>query len=157
MPPAIDTIHPGDCIAGMSAMNPESVDLVFADPPFNIGYDYDVYDDNRASHEYVDWSRQWMAGVYRALKPSGTFWLAIGDEFAAELKVAAGDLGFSCRSWVIWYYTFGVNCVRAFSRSHTHLLYFVKDRFDFTFNAANPAVRVKSARELVYGYRRANP
>jgi len=154
---ALNKIYRKDCIKGLAQIDAGSVDLVFADPPFNIGYDYDVYNDNRASHEYVDWSRQWMAGVYRALKPSGTFWLAIGDEFAAELKVAAGELGFSCRSWVIWYYTFGVNCVRAFSRSHTHLLHFVKDPSDFTFNADNPAVRVKSARELVYGDRRANP
>ena len=154
---ALNKVYQKDCIKGLAQLNAGSVDLAFADPPFNIGYDYDVYDDNRASHEYVDWSRQWMAGVYRALKPSGTFWLAIGDEFAAELKVAAQELGFTCRSWVIWYYTFGVNCVRAFSRSHTHLLHFVKDPFDFTFNADNPAVRVKSARELVYGDRRANP
>jgi len=154
---APNKVYRKDCIKGLAELNAGSVDLAFADPPFNIGYQYDVYDDNQASREYLDWSRQWMAGVYRALKPSGTFWLAIGDEYAAELKVAAQDIGFSCRSWVIWYYTFGVNCVRAFSRSHTHLLYFVKDPFDFTFNADNPAVRVKSARELVYGDRRANP
>jgi len=154
---ALNKVHQTDCVKGLTRVEQGSVDLAFADPPFNIGYDYDVYDDNRASAEYVDWSREWISGVFRALKPSGTFWLAIGDEYAAELKVAAQEIGFSCRSWVIWYYTFGVNCVRAFSRSHTHLLYFVKDPFDFTFNADNPAVRVKSARELVYGDRRANP
>ena len=54
----------------------------------------------------------WMSGIVRVLKPDGTFWLAIGDEYAAELKLIAQDLGFSCRSWVIWYYTFGVNCTR---------------------------------------------
>ncbi len=154
---ALNKVHQADCVKGLARLAPGSVDLVFADPPFNIGYAYDVYNDNQAAHEYLDWSRAWMAGVYRALKPSGTFWLAIGDEYAAELKVAAQEIGFSCRSWVIWYYTFGVNCVRAFTRSHTHLLYFVKDPFEFTFNADNPAVRVKSARELVYADRRANP
>ncbi len=63
----------------------------------------------------------------------------------------------SGRSWVIWYYTFGVNCRRGFSRSHTHLFHFVKDPDDFTFNAANPRVRVPSARQLVYADARANP
>ena len=90
------------------------------------------------------------------LKPDGTFWLAIGDEYAAELKVLSQQLGFHCRSWVIWYYTFGVNCVRGFSRSHTHLFHFVKDRERFTFNGENPAVRVASARQLVYADARAN-
>lgn len=154
----LNTVHQGDCIAGLRDLEPGSVDLAFADPPFNIGYDYDVYDDRRSRREYLDWSRDWMAAVHTALKPSGTFWLAIGDEFAAELKVLAQDqVGFTCRSWVIWYYTFGVNCVRGFSRSHTHLFHFVKDPNQFTFNSENPAVRVMSARQLVYGDARANP
>ena len=112
----------------------------------------------RAADEYLDWTRKWIGGVQRALKPNGTFWLAIGDEYAAELKlIAQRDFGFTCRSWVIWYYTFGVNCVRGFSRSHTHLFHFVCDPANFTFNADNPAVRVPSARQLVYADSRANP
>ena len=52
-----DTIYCGDAIKILSDWPGDSIHLAFADPPFNIGYDYDVYDDNRASHEYVDWSR----------------------------------------------------------------------------------------------------
>ena len=151
-------IYVGDCIEKLAEVDPSSVDLVFADPPFNIGYEYDVYDDRRSRKDYLAWSKQWMSGVHRCLKDSGTFWLAIGDEFAAELKVAAqNDIGFHCRSWVIWYYTFGVNCVRGFSRSHTHLFHFVKDPANFVFNGDNPTVRVASARQLVYADGRANP
>jgi DNA modification methylase len=154
---APNNVYQGDCIERLAKIEPGSIDLVFADPPFNIGYEYDVYHDQRADDEYLLWSRKWMAGVHAALKPSGTFWLAIGDEYAAELKLAAQELGFICRSWVIWYYTFGVNCTRVFSRSHTHLFYLVKDRKHFTFNANDPAVRVPSARQLVYADGRANP
>ena len=154
---AKNQIHQGDCLQLFSQLDQGSVDLVFADPPFNIGYSYDVYDDKRQTTDYLDWCREWIGGVARCLKSDGTFWLAIGDEYAAELKVISQELGFSCRSWVIWYYTFGVNCVRGFSRSHTHLFHFVKDPEHFTFNADNPRVRVKSARELVYADKRANP
>jgi site-specific DNA-methyltransferase (adenine-specific) len=150
-------IHQGDCIELLAKLEPGSVHLAFADPPFNIGYEYDVYDDRKAYQHYLDWSRQWMAGVYRALRPDGTFWLAIGDEYAAELKVLARDLGFSCRSWVIWYYTFGVNCTRKFNRSHAHLFHFLKDPKQFTFNFDDPTIRVPSARQLVYADARANP
>jgi DNA modification methylase len=154
---AANKVYQGDCIELLDRVEPGSIDLVFADPPFNIGYQYDVYHDRRDSEEYVEWNRKWMSGVWKALKPDGAFWLAIGDEYAAELKVLAQrELGFTCRSWVIWYYTFGVNCTRAFSRSHTHLLHFVKDAKKFTFNADDPAVRVPSARQLVYGDARAN-
>lgn len=154
---ALNRVHQGDCVQKLSRIAPGSIDLAFADPPFNIGYDYDVYDDDRSANDYLDWSREWIEGVFGALKPNGTFWLAIGDEYAAELKVAAQDIGFTCRSWVIWYYTFGVNCRRGFSRSHTHLFHFVKNPQDFTFNQDNPAVRVPSARQLVYADARANP
>ena len=153
----LNKVYRKDCVKGLADLDEGSVDLAFADPPFNIGYDYDVYEDKQSSAKYLDWSRKWIEAVWPALKPNGTFWLAIGDEYAAELKLISQEIGFSCRSWVIWYYTFGVNCKRGFSRSHTHLFHFVKDPEDFTFNADDPAIRVPSARQLVYGDKRANP
>jgi site-specific DNA-methyltransferase (adenine-specific) len=94
--------------------------------------------------------------VARVRKPTGEFWLAIGDEYAAELKeLMPREHRLVCRSWVIWYYTFGVNCKSKFTRSHAHLFFMVKNPKEFTFNA--DAVRVPSARQLVYGDARANP
>src|SRR5262245_31825987 len=143
------------CIEGMARVETGSVDLVFADPPFNIGYDYDVYDDRREAEPYLDWTRRWGREVQRILKPTGTFWLAIGDEYAAELKlIFQKESGFTCRSWVVWYYTFGVNCTKKFSRSHTHLFHFVKDAKRYRFN--NLDIRVPSARQLVYADSRAD-
>jgi site-specific DNA-methyltransferase (adenine-specific) len=151
-----DRLIAGDCIEGMSTLPAGSVDLAFADPPFNIGFEYDIYQDTRKADEYLEWSRLWGREVVRVLKPTGTFWLAIGDEFAAELKVLFHrELGLHLRNWVIWYYTFGVHCSRKFARSHAHLYYFVKDPKQFTFN--DQAVRVPSARQLIYADRRANP
>jgi len=149
-------IRCGDCLEGMKNLESGSIDLAFADPPFNIGFDYDLYDDHLDADKYLAWCRDWITEVIRLLKSSGTFWVAIGDEYAAELKVLMQrELGLTCRSWVIWYYTFGVNCKRKFNRSHAHLLQMVKDPNNFTFNA--DAVRVPSARQLVYGDSRANP
>jgi DNA modification methylase len=153
----VDRVVRGDCVENLAKLPVGCVDLVFADPPFNIGYEYDVYEDRLEREQYLDWSREWMSGVHRALKPTGTFWLAIGDEYAAELKLLAQDIGFVTRSWVIWYYTFGVNCKQKFTRSHAHLFYFVKDPQEFTFRWEEPENRIPSARQLVYGDKRANP
>jgi site-specific DNA-methyltransferase (adenine-specific) len=154
--PALNRVHRGDCLDLLARMPDASVHLAFADPPFNIGYDYDSYDDRLAADVYLKWSKQWMGEVGRVLRSDGTFWLAIGDEYAAELKVTATrELGFTCRSWVVWYYTFGVHCKYKFARSHAHLFQFVKNPESFTFNT--DAVRVPSARELVYGDKRASP
>jgi DNA modification methylase len=136
-------------------MEAASVDLAFADPPFNIGYKYDVYEDRQAADDYLAFCGKWGAELVRTLKPDGAFWLAIGDDFAAELKIMfQRQFNLTCRSWVVWYYTFGVNCKAKFSRSHTHLFYFVKDAKKYTFN--DDAIRVPSARQLVYGDARAN-
>jgi site-specific DNA-methyltransferase (adenine-specific) len=154
-PLQLDTLYNSDCIAGMGQIPAGSVDLAFADPPFNIGYKYDVYEDKLKADEYLDWTRKWGAALVRTLKPTGTFWLAIGDDFAAELKlILQRELGLCCRSWVIWYYTFGVNCKFKFSRSHTHLFHFVKNPQCFTFNTEQ--IRVPSARQLVYADARAD-
>ncbi|MFK7769582.1 MAG: DNA methyltransferase [Mariniblastus sp.] len=150
-------IHHSDCVEGMKNLPSGSIDLVFADPPFNIGFEYDVYEDKVDHQQYIDWSNNWISAVYQALKPDGTFWLAIGDEYAAELKIESQKIGFHCRSWVIWYYTFGVNCSKKFTRSHAHLFHFVKDPRKFTFRDEDLDNRVPSARELIYNDKRANP
>src|SRR5690242_21312957 len=103
----LDRLYDGDCLELFPRVGDGTVDLVFADPPFNIGYDYDVYDDRLGADQYLEWTSRWAAEVARVLKPNGTFWLAIGDEYAAELKVIFHrDQRLSLRNWVIWYYTF---------------------------------------------------
>lgn len=146
----------GDCVKKMKDIEKGSVDLLFVDPPWNINYKYDIYEDNKSVDEYLQWTRSWGEAALSLLKPNGTFWLAIGDEFAADLKVLfQREFRLSCRSWVIWYYTFGVNCGKKFSRSHTHLLQFVVNPDQFTFNV--DAISVPSARQRIYKDKRANP
>ncbi len=145
----------GDCVEWLSKLQPGSVDLAFADPPFNIGYEYDQYNDKRHRDDYLAWAGTWLAAVARVLKPTGAFFLAIGDEFVAEHKVRLDALGLTMRNWIVWHYTFGVHCTQKFSRSHAHILYYVKSPKKYTFNA--DAVRVPSARQTTYADRRANP
>ena len=150
-----DDVWTGDCVQLLDRVPEGSVDLAFADPPFNIGYEYDVYQDRRGKEDYLAWTDRWFAGVRRALKPSGSFWVAIGDEYAAEFKVRLDALGLTMRNWIVWHYTFGVNCTKKFNRSHAHILYYVVDPKLCTFHA--DAVRVPSARMTTYADRRANP
>lgn len=145
----------GDCLARLAELPVGCVDLAFADPPFNIGYEYDRYDDRRAREDYLAWTDRWLTGVRRVLKPTGSVYVAIGDEYAAELKVRLDGLGLAMRNWIVWHYTFGVSCTRKFNRSHAHIFYYVVDPKRFTFNAN--AVRVPSARQTTYADRRANP
>jgi len=151
----MDCVREGDCMQHLREMDSHSVDLIVTDPPYNIGYAYDDYDDNLNPDEYVWWCEGWMRQCHRVLSKQGSFWLIIGDEYVSELDIVAKKLGFFPRSKVIWYYTFGVNCAKNFSRSHTHLLYYTRHKKNFTFNKSG--ISVPSARQMVYGDSRANP
>ncbi len=66
----------GDCIELLSKMKSESVDTVFADPPFNLSKDYkNGYDDSLANNEYHKWCKKWILECSRILKPGGAFFL----------------------------------------------------------------------------------
>jgi len=145
----------GDCIEVLSNVDEPFADLIFADPPFNIGYKYDKYYDKVKSKNYVAWTKEWMKACKKVLKPHGSFYIAIGDEYAANVKLIADDLGLFMRNWIIWHYTFGQQTKNKFARAHTHIFYFVNHKKNFTFN--EHAVRVPSDRQLIYNDRRANP
>jgi len=123
-----------------------SVDLAFADPPFNIGYEYDAYHDNHKDEHYLAWTKLWGEQIHRVLKPTD---ILAGDRRRVRGRTQnpvserprlhlpqLGDLVLHLR----------VNCQKKFSRSHTHLFHFVKHKKQFTFNNTDPAVRVPSAR-----------
>jgi site-specific DNA-methyltransferase (adenine-specific) len=150
----VGRIVQGDVLEVLPQWPEASVDLVFADPPFNIRYQYDKYRDDLAPHEYLEWTGKWLDACLRVLKATGTFWIAIGDEYAAEIRAMMRQRA-TLRNWVVWRYTFGQCCKGKFNRAHTHLFYFVKDPKRFTFNA--DAIRVPSDRQLKYDDIRANP
>jgi len=145
----------GDCIELLSKVRKPFADLIFADPPFNIGYEYDKYNDKQDREQYIAWTKDWMTVCKKVLKPHGSFYIAIADEYAANVKVIADGLGLFLRNWLIWHYTFGQQMKNKFARSHTHIFYFVNDEKNFTFN--DYAVRVPSDRQLIYNDKRANP
>lgn len=145
----------GDCIELLNGAEEPFADLVFADPPFNIGYQYDKYHDKVEKNNYLAWTKDWMAACVRILKPQGSFYIAIGDEYAAHIRIIGDDLGLHLRNWIIWHYTFGQQTKNKFARSHTHILYFVKDPKKFIFN--DLAVRLPSDRQLIYNDKRSAP
>lgn len=149
----LNKVTQGDCVQKLRAVDGCSIPLTITDPPYNIGQPYDVYDDKKTRDEYLAWAETWLEEVYRVTMADGTFWLVINDALVSEMDVLCKGLGFYKRSHVIWYYTFGQNSQKKLTPSHAHMLYYTKHREKFTFNAA--AVKVPSARQLVYNDKRA--
>lgn len=142
----------GDCGDVLASILASSVDMVFADPPFNIDYTYDLYADNKPRNEYLSWCEGWVRECVRILKPNGSMWVAIGDEYSAELNLIMKRAGLHWRNSVVWSYEFGNYQKRKFGRNHGNLLYFTKHPDQFTFNES--AVLVQSARRAKYNDKR---
>jgi len=145
----------GDFLDISKTIESNSIDLIFADPPFNIGINYEGYSDNLKYSEYVNWSKLWITECYRLLKNTGSIYICINDEYVAELNLILKNTGFWFRNWIIWYYKFGQNQQHKFNRTHTHILYFTKNKSDFIFNS--DTIRIPSDRQSKYNDKRANP
>lgn len=147
----------GDVLNVLPNVESCSVDVVFADPPYNQGTDYGEGKkaDRLSSEDYLNWVRQWLSLCRDVLSDEGSLWVLISDEWVAYYVVALDELGLTRRNWIKWYETFGVNCTHKFNRCSRHLLYYVVDHKRFTFNQG--AVSRPSDRQTKYADNRANP
>jgi len=149
-------IHNLDVLADKGAGG--TVDLAFGDPPYNYGVDYGTGKkaDQLAPEDYHVWLCRWVRAACNRLRGGGSLWLLLPDEWVAEAAVfCSWTLKLERRNWIKWHETFGTHQPAKFGRCSRHLLYFVKPGGRATFNA--DAIRVASARQEVYGDKRANP
>ena len=67
----LNNIYNMDCIEGMKQLEENSIDLIVTSPPYNVGIDYDSWDDNMPWDKYLEWCEQWLTECFRVLKPDG--------------------------------------------------------------------------------------
>ena len=110
------TIIAGDCIAAMNALPEESVDLVFADPPYNLQLKGDLFRPDLSSvagvddawdkfdnlGEYDRFTAAWLAAAHRVLKPDGAIWVIGSYHNIFRVGAILQDLGFWILNDVIW-------------------------------------------------------
>ena len=63
----------GDCVEVMKTLPEGEVDLIVTSPPYGVGIDYDVHEDDVPFDEYVEFAKNWLTEAYRVLKPNGVF------------------------------------------------------------------------------------
>lgn len=120
----------GDSIEWLKTLPSASIDLVFADPPYNLNKaDWDTFESHEA---YVHWSLLWIEQAARVLKPTGTLYVCGFSEILADLKAPSMRFFQGCR-WLIWHYKNKANLGNDWGRSHESLLHFRKSK-QHTFN-----------------------
>jgi len=116
-------LYQGDSLAWLKSLPDASVNLVFADPPYNLGKaEWDTF----SSHAvYVDWCVEWVREVSRILVPSGTFYICGFSEILADVKCHVAPFFKGCR-WLVWHYKNKANLGQDWGRSHESIVHFRK-------------------------------
>lgn len=118
-------LYQGDCICFMRTLDANSVDLVFADPPYNIKKA--KWDFFKSEQDYIEWTREWVQEAHRILTPSGNLYICGFPEILAEIKHEVSPLFHDCR-WIIWYYRNKANLGKDWGRSHEGILHLRKSK-----------------------------
>ena len=119
-----------DSISFLKNLESNSVDLIFADPPYNIKKaDWDFFNSQR---EYLDWTLEWVREAQRVLKKTGSLFICGFSEILADIKYVASPFFKNCR-WLVWFYRNKANLGKDWGRSHESILHFRKSN-NFIFN-----------------------
>lgn len=122
-------LYKGDCLKILPLLNSETIDTVFADPPFNLGKYYGgKVNDNLSEHEYINWCKTWVAECIRILKPGGSFFLYNLPKWNILLGNYLSALDMTFRHWIAINIKAGLPIPGRLYPSHYSLLYFTKGK-----------------------------
>jgi len=146
-------LYVGDCRNVLPALpDTGTVDLIFADPPFNWDVPYDGWEDNMPRTEFERFTFDWLDACLDVLSPTGSIWVSIPDDTAAEVVMHLKRRGLTMINWCVWHFRFGQHRVGSFIMSKVHALYFVKDPLNRTWNADE--ILEQSDRASIYNDKR---
>jgi len=121
----INKVITGDCLEIMKNIPDNSVDITFADPPFNLKKRYNGYKDNKEFNTYLAWCKQWICEMVRITKPTGSIfvhnipkWLSYYSNFLIEIAYF--------KHWIAWDAP-SAPMGKSLQPSHYGILYYVKD------------------------------
>ncbi|MEQ8443617.1 MAG: site-specific DNA-methyltransferase [Alphaproteobacteria bacterium] len=144
----------GDCIEVMRSLPEESIDMIFADPPYNLQLSGSLYRPNNTKVDAVDdhwdkfddfdaydrFTRDWLAAARRLLKPNGTIWVIGSYHNIFRVGTALQNMGFWILNDVIWVKTNPMPNFkgRRFTNAHETMIWCSKDqnaRYTFNYEA----------------------
>lgn len=126
----------GNCIDVLKSISDCSIDLVVADPPYNVGKDYGNGSDKQQFDNYISFTKQWLKECHRVLKTDGTIYIFVGFRFISYLyQILENDLKMNFVNWISWHYTQGIGKTKGFSPRHDDILMFSKsDKYVFNLD-----------------------
>jgi len=153
------TIFHGDVLNVLSKLPSSFVDLVFADPPYNIGKKFGDFHDRWASEDdYAEWAYKWLDQCIRVLKPTGSLYVMTSTQAMPYFDIFL-QKKLTIMSRIVWHYdSSGVQAKNYFGSTYEPILFCVKDADAYTFNAEAIKVEAKTgAQRKLIDYRKPVP
>jgi len=136
----------GDCLNVLKSMNSDIIDLIFADPPYNIGKNFGNNKDKwNSKNEYIDWCKIWIEECMRVLKENGTMYFMAATQFMPYLDVFVSEK-YNVLSRIVWSYdSSGVQSKKMFGSLYEPILMITKnDNSAYTFNSESILIEAKT-------------
>jgi len=148
----------GDVLEVLPTLESESVNLIFVDPPYNIGKDFGTGSVDMDTERYLKWLDEWLEHLVRILHPAGSLYMMNATQNMPYIDILIGKK-LHVISRVIWHYdSSGVQAKRSYGSMYEPILHCVKDDQNYTFNLEDILVpaRTGSIRKLI-DYRKTPP
>lgn len=140
-----DRVFYEDSIAGMKKIPNNSIDMIFADPPFGIDFSgkeqlynrdvsYVVDEYNEVEGDYCFFSEQWISEIPRIMKETASAYIVSGWTNLEYVLSTARKEGLKLLNHIVWNYQFGPFTQHKYVSSHYHILFFVKNEDKYYFN-----------------------
>jgi adenine-specific DNA-methyltransferase len=153
------TIIYADALAALKTVADGSVDLIFADPPYNIGKNFNGKIEKWESEDsYLEWCYEWLDLCIKKLKPNGSFYVMTATQFMPYFDIYLRKK-ITILSRLVWSYdSSGVQAKNYYGSMYEPILFCVKDKNNYTFNADSILVEAKTgAKRKLIDYRKAVP
>jgi adenine-specific DNA-methyltransferase len=151
-------IH-GDACEALKEIPNESIDLIFADPPYNIGKNFNGHLDKWATEEdYLEWCYVWLDLCVQKLKPNGSFYVMTATQFMPFFDIYLRKK-MDILSRLVWFYdSSGMQAKKYFGSMYEPILFCVKDKNNYTFNMKDILIEAKTgAKRKLIDYRKSIP
>lgn len=152
-------IYHGDAIDVLQSIPDESVDLIFVDPPYNIGKNFAGRKDKwKTDNDYLTWCYQWIGLCIKKLTPTGSFYVMTSTQFMPYFDIYIRDK-MTILSRIIWSYdSSGVQAKNYYGSMYEPILFCVKDKNNYSFNGEDILVEAKTgAKRKLIDYRKSPP
>jgi len=127
-------IYLEDCISFMKQIDAESIDLIIADPPYNLNKNFGNNSDHwKDVKSWFEWSKEWIDKCIYILKPTGSIFVYGIHRYLCFIQCHLYEKNLKYRRQIIWYYENGFSCYKTLNAFYEPILWFTKTN-DFTYH-----------------------